>query len=693
MHRRDFLKSIVVWSLQASAPAVLSACGSRNGETQERAVSADFPQGVASADPASDSVVLWTRALPREAGLERFALRVEVAEDEAFARLVLRETVRAEAAQDFTVHARITGLRPDTIYYYRFVSLTGDVSITGRTWTAPAEGLLAPLTLAFVSCQERKHGYYGAWRRMLKDDRVAPRERQIRFVLHLGDFIYETDESWQAPLDEHFDRIPGGLLEPSGEPRDIGEFPDGAVSASGVLHAETVADYRHLYRRYLSDPDLLAARARWPFVCIWDDHEFSDDCWQSEANYDNHGAGATTDEPSQRRKVAANQAWSEYIPVDYAGAEQAGEPARPFRFVDVENTPNDRPNADNDKAIASLTINRRLRFGQLFDLVLTDNRSYRSDHAMPEDISGGGGVFIHPRAAMPLHLLNQLDAGNMANDGNPRAYLGIGGVVFANPRRHSPPGSILGERQKQWWKRKMTESTARWRLWGNSVPLMRFKVNLQALDDILPEIVLSSDSWDGYAHERRELMRHLRDNGIGNVVSLSGDVHAHFAGTVFDDYDAQNPEPAAVEVVTAAISSLSMFAGVERMSRRDRPTALEAAVRSLITYPDPDDPTRQIRNLDNSLLNGVEAGLAAAAGKSAEEVAAARNPTVNPHLLHADTAAHGYGVATVTKDEMTVRLVTVETITDNARADRVESVVTFSIPHRENGGAPTIRKL
>ena len=692
MQRRDFLKSIVVWSLQASAPAVLSACGGRNDEVQETPVGASFPQGVASADPAADSVVLWTRALPREAGLESFGLRVEVAEDEAFARPVLRESVRADAAQDFTVHARITGLSPDTIYYYRFVSLTGDVSVTGRTWTAPEYDSLAPLTLAFVSCQERKHGYYGAWRRMLKDDRAAPREQQIRFVLHLGDFIYESDESWQEPLDEHLDPIPGGLLEPSGEPRGIGEFPDGAVSASGVPHAETVADYRHLYRRYLSDPDLLAARARWPFVCIWDDHEFSDDCWQSEANYDNHGAGATTDEPSQQRKVAANQAWSEYIPMDYAGAEQAGEPARPFRFVTVENTPNDHPNDDNEKAIASLTINRRLRFGQLIDLLLTDNRSYRSDHAVPEDISGGG-VFIHPRAAMPLHLLNQLDAGNMANDGNPRAYLSIGGAVFANPRRHSPPGSILGERQKQWWKQRMAESKARWRLWGNSVPLMRLKINLQAVSDLLPEVVLSSDSWDGYAHERRELMRYLRDNGIGNVVSLSGDVHAHFAGTVFDDYDARNPEPAAVEVVTAAISSLSMFAGTERLSRVDHPSALEAAVRSLIIYPDPDDPERLIRNLDNSLLNGVEAGLAAAAGKSAEEVAAARNPAVNPHLLHADTAAHGYGLATVTKEEMTVRLVTMETITDNARADRVESVVTFAIPHRESGEALTIRKV
>ena len=49
--------------------------------------------------------------------------------------------------------------------------------------------------------------------------------------------------------------------------------------------AEKLEDYRHLYKFYLTDPDLQEARARWPFICVWDDHEFTDDCWQSQANY------------------------------------------------------------------------------------------------------------------------------------------------------------------------------------------------------------------------------------------------------------------------------------------------------------------------------------------------------------------------------------------------------------------------
>jgi PhoD-like phosphatase len=60
-------------------------------------------------------------------------------------------------------------------------------------------------------------------------------------------------------------------------------------------------DYRILYRGYLADPDLQDARARWPFVCIWDNHELSWKGWQSQVSF---GSGVV---PAQTRKVAANQ--------------------------------------------------------------------------------------------------------------------------------------------------------------------------------------------------------------------------------------------------------------------------------------------------------------------------------------------------------------------------------------------------
>jgi len=692
MQRREFLESLIFFTFQASVGGLVAGC--RKDDSVDRPLTAaSFPQGVASADPTADSVVLWTRAQPAAAGITTVFLHVEVALDPQFEQLVLQEAVTAQAEQDYTVHVRAAGLGADQICYYRFVTSHGEVSRTGRTRTAPAGDSVTPLSFAFVSCQERKHGFYGAYRRMLQDDLLASPAEQIRFVLHLGDFIYETDETWQDPLDEHLQPIVSGLYDESGQPRNIGRFPDGAVSRTGVYYADTVADYRHLYKVYLQDPDLLEARARWPFVCIWDDHEFSDDCWQSEANYVDKGVGSSTDEPSQRRKVAANQAWSEFIPMDY-GAMPEGDStlhaARPFHFAKVNDVSNAQPNADNRIAIGTMTVYRRLQFGQMLDLVLTDNRSYRSDHAVPEDFSGNLGGFVHPRSVMPLALLNQLDAGETANGGQPPAFVSVAGSVFQNPRRHSLPGSILGEAQKQWWKAVMQHSTARWKVWGNSVPIMRLGIDLNRLDALLPDVVVSSDSWDGYAHERRELMAFLQNESIRNVVSLSGDVHAHFAGHVMADYDVSDSIPVAVEVVTAAISSLSMFAGVERMSRREKPNQLEDAVRGLIAFPDPADPDRLVPNLDNTMLNGVESGLAAARNETL--TANPGDSGMNAHLVHAETSAHGYGLVRVTATEMQVKLVSVKSITNRQETDQVERVTRLLIPFTDLATAPTIKR-
>ena len=692
MQRRGFLKLTTVLTSPVSLGAVLSSCAS--SETPQALSAVGFPQGVASADPKADSVVLWTRAEPTDSQINTVFVQLEMARDEAFEQIVLRKTVGTSSDQDFTVQLLVTELEPDQIYFYRFRGNEKNVSPPGRTWTAVNAGSTVPISFVFVSCQERKHGFYGAYRRMLLEDTDSLRAQQIRFVLHLGDFIYETDESWQQPLDTQLEPIAGGLIDALGEARNLGRFPDGATSAGEVNHASSLADYRHLYKTYLKDPDLRAARARWPFVCVWDDHEFSDDCWQTEANYNDQGASSSTDEPSQQRKLAANQAWSEYIPMDYStssGADPELHRAQAFRYAEVENTPNDRPNSDNQAVLESLTIYRRLQFGQMLDLVLTDNRSYRSDHAVPEDISGNLSAFIHSRSPMPLALVNQMDAGRTANESQPETFLSVAGDVFLNPRRGSPPGSMLGERQKQWWKQVMGRSSARWKVWGNSVPLMRLRVDLSSMNELLPDIVISSDTWDGYRSERNELMTFLRDEHIGNVVSLSGDVHAELAGVIMDDYDDEQSVPVMTEVVTAAISSLSQFAAVERLSRRDKPSDMEAAIRSLIAYSEPSG--RLIRNLDNTLLNGVDAGLTAAQGLDAQDPLAVPESDTNPHLRHVDTDAHGYGLVTVSHDDIHVTLVSVKTLSDDVLAAEVQARTQFRIPFVEPGGVVDITQL
>src|SRR5262249_54057450 len=153
----------------------------------------------------------------------------------------------------------------------------------------------------------------------------------------------------------------------------VAAFPSGGGTRADVNFAATVDDYRHLYRTFLSDPDLQAARARWPFISIWDDHEFTDDCWQSQANYT---IASSTDATDQTRRVAASQAWFEYVPVQLTGADgvtgvasQAKDFTPPAtavkdaKFTDA-NEDNFVAEPNNVAAIGAITIYRSLRFGK-----------------------------------------------------------------------------------------------------------------------------------------------------------------------------------------------------------------------------------------------------------------------------------------------------------------------------------------
>src|SRR5580700_11636656 len=60
-----------------------------------------FPEGVASGDPDSTSVLLWTRR-PPHGGKAASKLNVEVAEDERFTRVVATAVAPVSEASDWT---------------------------------------------------------------------------------------------------------------------------------------------------------------------------------------------------------------------------------------------------------------------------------------------------------------------------------------------------------------------------------------------------------------------------------------------------------------------------------------------------------------------------------------------------------------------------------------------------------------
>ncbi|MEN3276232.1 MAG: alkaline phosphatase [Massilia sp.] len=268
--RRTFLLDAARLAAMASAGAGLTASAAA------AAPAYPFSLGVASGSPLPHAVILWTRILPdplHAASVPPLALRVrwEVAEDEAFRRVVTKGVATASPALAHSVHVDATGLQPDRWYWYRF--MLGDaVSPVGRTRTAPAPSALpASLKLAVASCQHWEFGHYAAHRHIAH---AAP-----DLVAFLGDYIYE----WG----------PYQLRHPTRAIRSDESF--------------TLAQYRARYAQYKSDPDLQSAHHAAPWIVTWDDHEVANDY-----------AGDIDERLSKDfavRRAAAYQAFYEHMPL------------------------------------------------------------------------------------------------------------------------------------------------------------------------------------------------------------------------------------------------------------------------------------------------------------------------------------------------------------------------------------------
>ncbi len=641
-----------------------------------------FPQGVASADPLSDAVVLWTRVEPEEGDTDSVELLVQLARDPGFSDVILEQAVLAERSFDFTVRCFTAGLEPDRGYHYRFLAPDGSASRAGRTRTAPAEDADRTLTVAVCSCQHYEEGLFSAYRRLLLDDEQAPADRRIDLVVHVGDFIYEGSNR-RILMSQDGEEV--DLRNADGSPRMVPGLPSrGAAGPMGEqLVAESLDDYRELYKVYLRDPDLQDARAAFPFVSIWDDHEFHNDSWQSY-----HPAG-----PSQRRKMDSNQAWFEYIPAALGSNPAPGNPARDFASVEVADTELDsfdenylsrEPN--NLAAIGTLSIYRSLRWGRMAELLLVDGRSYRGPRGVEASIPGSEFLTREP---VPAALVAAQNAGRTANGNNPPETVSLGGEDIPNSRRDSPAGSLLGAEQKQWLTASLRESESRWKLVCNNVPLMRFGFDMSFREYGNLDDLWWTDAWDGYPVERRELMTFIAQQGITNVVSVTGDRHAHFAGVVHDDFDSDSPRAVLPEFAGSAISS------GPRMKNQSIGTQSDPQLNALVQFDGTQFgfPRAMMPALNAWLLFGAQA--AASLGETGDEQVAMQQAldAVNPHLQYADTDGVGYVVVRFTNDDVSAEFVTVgEPIAQpGAEGPEVRRRVRFSVAAWSGSEEPTLQ--
>lgn len=680
LNRRDFLKGFV--GLAGCFVAIAGVGVSPAFADETRINTNRFPQGLASGDPQSDAILLWTRAVP-DMPAGAVDLICQMSTDETFSTIVLEQPITVTAESDFTARLFVEGLTPDTRYFYRFVA-DGEVGAhTGRTRTAPAADTERPIRFGFTSCQKYESGFYGAWARLVADDEAAPDGEQLDFVLHLGDFIYEVIGDVPAGVDAS---------------RKIPPFPDGSTPwvpdgtkpywTEGATWAVTVDDYRHLYKTYLKDPNLQAARARFPFVCTWDDHEFTNDSWQSHDTYFRPGI------PAQKRKVAANQAWFEFIPALLTNSTSIGDVANeasdfaPTQVQDAAYEDYDsaflNTNNDNRRALESMTIYRSLSWGKMLDLVVTDLRSYRSPPVLTEDVRE---LLSGSARLAPVRLVKELDAGKTANDGKPLAKLTYEDKEIENPRRNSPAGTCMGAKQKAWFKAAMQNSNATWRIWANSIPAVSLRLDLNNVPSAdLEDSYLGVDAWQGFPGELSELMAFLRDNKITNTISCSGDYHTHAAGRLAPNLDDDDPHFVAVDFATTSISSGNLFNGAERGTPEGDP------FRQFVAY---ESGGKLVENFNNTVVNGMLSGLTAAYSGSAFLAGLIASDKASPGLDYLDGNAHGFGLATITEDGATVSLVNVGPVLEEQgpEGQPVLRRATFHVPKWTPESQPSLEDM
>jgi alkaline phosphatase D len=238
-----------------------------------------FTHNVASGEPGPDSTLLWTRYVPAT-GDNTIRLDVEVALDPEFSKVVSGGVTRTGAYRDWTAKITVDGLKPGTVYWYRFVAPDGGKSPVGRTKTLPV-GDVARFKLGVFSCSNLPVGWFNAYGHAA----VRP---DLDLWLHVGDYFYEYGP---ASIREG-DWAAGRSLEPAHE----------------IL---AVADYRLRFACYRADPDLQRLHQTAPMVALWDDHESANDSWEGGAQ--NHQPATEGD--WNVRRAAAMQAYREWMPI------------------------------------------------------------------------------------------------------------------------------------------------------------------------------------------------------------------------------------------------------------------------------------------------------------------------------------------------------------------------------------------
>jgi len=506
--RREFIIKMASVSGVVAAGSVLSACG--GGSSNDPML--QFNYGVASGDPLTDRVILWTHA--RYVGsTDSVALTYQVATDVGFSTIVSTGTVNASASTGYTAKADALGLTAGTSYYFRFIAGRW-ISPVGVTRTLPAVNVTS-VKFAVFSCSLYSAGYFNAY--------DAATRSGAQYALHLGDYIYEYGS-------------------------DPAKFGNGSAAALGRVTAPdneivTLEDYRIRYAKYRSDPNLKTLHATMPWITVWDDHEFANNAWVDGA--ENHNSA--TQGPWAARKAIAAQVYHEWMPIRVQDPANLLKIYRRFDFGNI------------------FTLH-------MLDTRI-EGRTKQYD-AYPEDKDGGIARYLTAfgdgvngtDATHPMISATQQDwliKGTLASNatwqimGNqdimarmwfPANVLRAQNAAFAAPTDTAKQKAV-GTAINDFLTAKATPSGYRTQ---TQAGLVSTTFN--------PRLPYNLDSWDGYPSQRDAILKEIRRQGK-KLVTLSGDSHnAWFANLTTLDGTQAGVEFAGTSVTAPGFESVGLDA-------------------------------------------------------------------------------------------------------------------------------------
>lgn len=412
---------------------------------------------------------------------------------------------------------------------------------------------------------------------------------------------------------------------------------------SGGKYAMNLEDYRYIYRTYRSDKFLQEAMERHTWIMIYDDHETANDLYW---DYDSDTIGApdhpysSISDPEERRRRLTQ------LRLD---AQQAWHEYVPARV------PYD-PRADHPWR--RMNIYRKFKFGNLVELFMTDERQFRYPHPCGEQTYG-------------------------------QRY------VSGCPEQYSQGRSMLGP-QLNWLLEGIKGSRAIWKVWGNEVLLVPLRLTAA------PLLYYDLDAWDGYAYEREYIARWVKENGIKNLVVLTGDLHSYVVAYIKVNYlDPTNNDESnmvGVELMTPAVTSANLKEILERNAQlssilNSLPNTQgvpghKAAVPNpgIVTEPpDLGNVPRALNNILNTLgrlaqganevrtitnqlmrLNEPQVGLPNMTIEELEHLVMANNP----HIVYFNSHEWGYAVVEFTREACTWTIYSVDKEVNSPNASR-----------------------